>query len=171
MTNEQILEQQVEALEKLLQLKQAIIDEQEVKINKLQYPPQPTYVPGVQIGGGWGGIGGTLGGQGSIVSIPSQWTITSWQCSDGHPHQYPTLSSGATPCCTKCGTAYGSLASVTTTITGLAGLQGGAGSGILVGQGSSTTSLSLDGMSQTVTTASNNSAPTNVFLLAPAVNK
>jgi hypothetical protein len=46
MTNEEILAQQVEALEKLLQLKQAVIDELESKISKMEmeklnYPYQP----------------------------------------------------------------------------------------------------------------------------------
>lgn len=36
MTNEQILEQQVDALEKLLKLKQAVIEELETKISRLQ---------------------------------------------------------------------------------------------------------------------------------------
>ena len=74
MTNEQILEQQVEALEKLLQLRSAIIEELEAKVAKLQaqtiYPgmstpytvqPYPYYatpyvgsiIPGtVTVGGG-----------------------------------------------------------------------------------------------------------------------
>ena len=44
MTNEEILERQVEALEKLMQLKQAVIDELEIKVAKLQ--PQLSY-PGI----------------------------------------------------------------------------------------------------------------------------
>jgi hypothetical protein len=45
MTNEQILEQQVEALEKLLQLKQAIIEELESKVQKQQNNNQPQWQP------------------------------------------------------------------------------------------------------------------------------
>lgn len=90
MTNEQILERQVEALEKLLQLKEAVINELENKVDKLQ---------GQQIS-----IGNGSGYQ--PINVPSVWTTPqpSWQCTDGQPHQYPQhwMSINA-PCCTKCG--------------------------------------------------------------------
>lgn len=101
MTNEEILEKQVEALEKLLQLRAAIIEELEAKNAKLnsdlsnarlQWPgvvttpwispaPMPTYP--------WGGTG-TI--------------VISNTCPDGLPHQYPSTWGGTNlPSCTKCG--------------------------------------------------------------------
>jgi hypothetical protein len=86
MTNEEILNQQVEALEKLLKLKQAIVEELEDRVAKLEneknhyvpYNPNPLY-PGITIGPGtvpgWQpfyGAGGVPGGGivgGSTIKI------------------------------------------------------------------------------------------------------
>lgn len=89
MTHEELLERQVEALEKLLQLKQAIIDELEGKVDKLQQqlnPPSWTInTPNFQ----------------PFISTPS---YPSWQCTDGNPHQYPQVwNSVLPPHCSKCG--------------------------------------------------------------------
>ena len=92
MTNEQILEQQVEALEKLLKLKQAIIEEQELKINKLQgtttIPNMPPMFPN--------GIQGVPWGQAQPM----------WDRCTNSPngtHQYPTVWGGTIPpFCTYC---------------------------------------------------------------------
>jgi hypothetical protein len=104
MTNEQILEQQVEALEKLLQLKQAVIEELESKVQKLQYPPLP------YSGGGAG-----------VINLPSVWTVPP-MCTDGLPHQYPSMWGGTSqPSCTKCGqypSIFNSGAGVITTTSG-----------------------------------------------------
>ena len=86
LTNEQILEQQIEALEKLLQLKTAVIEELEAKVQKLQ------------------NLHPTLGG--SIVNLPyvAAPPNSSLQCSDGQFHQYPTLFGGSSyPSCVRCG--------------------------------------------------------------------
>ena len=100
MTNEQILEQQVEALEKLLKLKQAVVEELEAKINRLQFPypglggiintpfiqPYPGHLGGG--GGGWQGQG-----QAGSVTI----------CN----HEYPSMWGGTGPVpCTKCGQPF-----------------------------------------------------------------
>jgi hypothetical protein len=104
MTTEQVLEKQVEALEKLLQLKQAVIDELEAKVQRLQNPYP--YYPGVTV---------------------TPYTVPSWQCTDGGPHNYPSLWGGTSaPPCTKCGAqAWGSSGSIT--ITNLPGYQGAGG--------------------------------------------
>jgi hypothetical protein len=113
MTKEEILEQQVEALEKLLQLRKAVIDELEDKVRKLEGAQYPGWIgaPIVQpfIGGG---ILGGLGGGGQI-------TITN-TCPDGTPHQYPNVWNGiGSPHCSKCGAAqYGSAGGVTVQTTG-----------------------------------------------------
>lgn len=98
MTNEEILEQQIEALEKLLQLRKAVIEELEAKVAKLEaersYPNPAPWIttPWVgPIGGGTGILGG-----GSTITITNL-------CPDGSPHQYPAVWSGINPCCTKCG--------------------------------------------------------------------
>ena len=107
MNNEEILEKQVEALEKLLQLRQAVIEELESKVSKLEsekfaypgisspwistpftqpyHPFQPLpYLPGQQ------GSGGTI--------------VVTNTCPDGSTHQYPSLWVGSTsPICMKCG--------------------------------------------------------------------
>lgn len=79
MTNEEILEQQVEALEKLLKLKQAIIEEQEAKIQKLQgtlvFPNMPPLFP----------HGSNPYGQLQCPNSPTG------------AHQFPTLWGGTTP--------------------------------------------------------------------------
>jgi hypothetical protein len=107
MTNEQILEKQVEALEKLLQLKAAVIDELEAKIQRMQpgitwTTPQYIQTPYIPYQGGAGGIGTTFGGGSGGGTI----TVTggSASCPDGTPHQYPSMCGGAGPsCCAKCG--------------------------------------------------------------------
>lgn len=90
MTHEEILDKQIEAYEKLLQLKQAVIDEQERKINKLEAEK-------ISIGSG-------------TTFVPSVWqnppyVTYSWQCNDGQPHawQYPSHSHNTAPYCSKCG--------------------------------------------------------------------
>lgn len=87
MTNEEILEKQVEALEKLLQIKEAIIKEHESKISQLEmerlYNPQPFI--------------------GRPYSAPSVFTAD--PCSDGghHDYAYPWFSTSPQPCkkCSK----------------------------------------------------------------------
>jgi hypothetical protein len=190
MTNEQILEKQVEALEKLLQLKEAVITELEAKVSRLQYPY-----------GSLGGIGGPA------VSIPSVWTVpqNTWQCTDGQPHTYPNPWGGTTsPHCTKCGMQanYGGSSGIITSVFtnplagqggaggagGIAGQQagsgigqgigggfGGASSGVLtLGPGctngtfvSNTTAVG----STLNTTPTGSTADNNVFALTTAVNK
>ena len=126
MTNEQILEKQVEALEKLLQLRAAVIEELESKVVKLQgevaalspttygggpgwYNPQPYYYPHV---GGWGITGGTGAGGVSVTSGGLTTVSTSNTCPDGSLHSHPTH--GGT--CTKCG-------QYVISITGISGSQ------------------------------------------------
>ena len=81
MTNEEVLEQQVEALEKLLKLKQAIIEELEEKIRKSEFSnPHITNFP-------------------YISDMPKR-------CSIGPTvdHHYPTTWTGTQhPPCIKCG--------------------------------------------------------------------
>jgi hypothetical protein len=110
MTHEEILEKQVEALEKLLQLKQAIMDEQNNKINNLEmnrlYQPlpfQPFNIPKVNVP--------YIGGVGTQIND---------FCPIGPSsnHDYPYIWNGTTPpSCSKCGkqASYGSVA--TTTLT------------------------------------------------------
>jgi len=105
MTNEQILEHQVEALEKLLKLKQAVVEELEAKVARLQYPylgggisPQPYIQP---IGGGLQGGAGGYGNSGTIII-----------CN----HEYPSMWGGTgTPPCIKCGQPFSNAGSVTVT--------------------------------------------------------
>src|ERR1035437_4036914 len=88
MTNEEILNQQVEALERLLQLKQAIIDERDKKINSLEMSRSNS----VPFFGGGSPI--------TIQSTPYDY------CPVGpnYAHNYPTTWSGTMPpSCTKCG--------------------------------------------------------------------
>ena len=113
MTNEEILGQQVEALEKLLQLKEAVIQELESKVNKLELEKvqapynQPHYIP-------WVGQPHWQGG-----SAGSTITINTHNCPDGTPHQYPsgwgTTHHGTThPACVKCGFMPGNFTTVAT---------------------------------------------------------
>ncbi len=104
MTNEQILEQQVEALEKLLKLKQAVVDELEAKVNRLQNPYggipgiNTPYYPYNQPIYGCGGGGSGQGNAGGGAGI----TITSCQ------HEYPSMWGGTgNPPCIKCGHQFG----------------------------------------------------------------
>jgi hypothetical protein len=113
MTNEQILEQQVEALEKLLQLRAAIIEELEAKVDRLEADKiniAPSY-PGVNLpwittpyvqpyNPGFGGSSGTI--------------IISSNCPDGTPHQYPQTWSGTCVPCVKCGQSMGTISGITT---------------------------------------------------------
>jgi len=119
MTNEEILEKQVEALEKLLQLRAAIIEELEAKVNKLEAEklalnPQ---IPGVNvpwittpwisppIQQPWNPL---LPGQSGTVIISNT-------CPDGSPHQYGPWGSGAgNNHCTKCGQHSGTITGVST---------------------------------------------------------
>jgi hypothetical protein len=85
MTNEQVLEKQVEALERLLRLKEAIIEELDNKVQKLQSQ-------------------GITTGSGAGYSPYVQQFRPSWICSDGNPHQYPQVWQGVVPPpCDKCG--------------------------------------------------------------------
>jgi hypothetical protein len=123
MTNEEILEQQVEALEKLLQLRTAIVGELEAKVAKLQAEKYNNLGPGyyspisghTSIGSGILGQGTNgqvlQGGSGTGITwtnipnntIPnSAGTITiNTQCHNGHPHHYDNTSYPA--CCSVCG--------------------------------------------------------------------
>jgi len=168
MNEKEILEQQVEALEKLLQLRSAIIQELEANVSKLQaekasYPyggvnvpgwittpyiqplqPMP-YVP-------WQGGGG--GGSGTI-------TITS-TCPDGTPHEYPSMWGGtSSPPCNKCGQTGLNLSGISATcqsnLPGASNIV--ATSGYIAPVTSQT--LSMDGISQTITHG-------NVFTLTNA---
>ena len=98
MTNEQILEKQVEALEKLLQLRSAIIEELEIKVASLQnevarqnlnpFPMTITTTP-------W--IGQPYGVGGGVITSPNT-------CPDGTPHNYAhPHSNGINTYCIKCG--------------------------------------------------------------------
>ena len=118
MTNEEILEKQVEALEKLLQLRSAIIEELEARVDKLEtekttnqpytWPYSPPVIttpwinpqpwnPNIQFPGGSGSI--------TITNI----------CSDGSLHTYGP-NSGT---CTKCGQGLGTITTtgIVTSIT------------------------------------------------------
>lgn len=91
MTNEQILEKQVDALEKLLQIKEAIIQEQEARISKLERDVRPNLnVP---------------------YTVPRYFnpnplfpSAFSNPCPNGQNHEYdfPWLSTSPQPC-KKCG--------------------------------------------------------------------
>lgn len=86
MTDKEILEQQVEALEKLLKLRQAVIEELENKVAKLEtektvYPQWQPYIS------------------------PPQTTGLSTPCPSDPTgiHSYPTGWLGVNTQCTKCG--------------------------------------------------------------------
>jgi len=115
MTNEQILEKQVEALEKLLQLRTAIIEELEQQVSKLQaekmtYPFQPTVTNTP-----W--FGTPQINPNPFIGAPSSGTITiSNTCPDGSPHEYPNMWSGITGAhCKRCGATQGIVTSASTT--------------------------------------------------------
>ncbi len=103
MTNEQILEQQVEALEKLLQLRKAITEELEAKISRLE-------AERFNVGSGWNTAPwitttpwvGSSYPQGIVGGIQGGATTLTSACPDGSPHHY---SSGITGVggCSKCG--------------------------------------------------------------------
>lgn len=105
MDEKEILQRQVDALEKLLQIKEAIIQEQESKIQKLEneaivakFPQYPSF-PGVHIGPY---IGPPQPPFNVPNSVPSVWTND--PCNDGGFHNYPAPWYGtAAPQCTKCG--------------------------------------------------------------------
>ena len=114
MTKEEILEQQVEALEKLLQLRKAITEELEVKIARLENEVArnnlPPYYPGISTP--WISppiqqpVYPGLAGSGTI--------IVSNTCPDGTPHNFSNpLMNGYSSRCYKCG--QGSVGTVTTT--------------------------------------------------------
>lgn len=91
MTNEQLLEQQVEALEKLLKLKQAIVEELERKIDRLE-----------------GSIPFGFPNPAHPINVPNPFfpSVFHDACpADPHGiHQYPSLWGGTGPVpCTKCG--------------------------------------------------------------------
>ena len=112
MTNEEILEQQVEALEKLLQLKQAIINEQERKIEKLQNgEPNTSWQP-------WRSPN-QLNPFGPLVNLPSIQTFP--PCSDGtYNHAFPQLWGGIhPPTCYKCGQPATSTNIISSTTSGV----------------------------------------------------
>ena len=98
MTEKEILEKQVEALEKLLQIKEAIIQEQDSKIARLENeaimaPYAKPYFPSVQQQ-----VYPAPG-----LSTPSVWTPQD-PCVDGagHNFNYPWFSTNPQPCA-KCG--------------------------------------------------------------------
>ena len=96
MTNEEILEKQVDALEKLLQLKQAVINELEKKLETSQHQQlnQPFY---------------------PHTFTPQPY----WICSDGSYHSYPQYWTGTIPpSCTKCGLAQQNGGITVTTTSG-----------------------------------------------------
>jgi len=102
MTNEQILEKQVEALEKLLQIKQAIIEEHEAKIGRLEAERYniPNGFPGIP----WTGPGlvQPFMPLQHPINVPSVWTVD--PCTDGGLHDYPfPWNSTSPPSCKKCG--------------------------------------------------------------------
>jgi hypothetical protein len=191
MTNEEILEKQVEALEKLLQLKEAVITELEAKVHRLQYPYGVgggiggglVYQPGVVYGGGGAqgiaGQGGAGFGGGGAISIPSVWQSPqpqySWSatCPDGSSHQM-----GTSNCCTKCGqymVGGGTIVgSATTGIVTTTDAQGGVTVGQTGSAGQSSTSdlmaILMAGMPKTNDQGSDNTDPAitasnNVFAL------
>jgi hypothetical protein len=99
MEEKEILQRQVDALEKLLQIKDAIIHEQEAKINKLenealvnsfpQFPSvQTPYLPPA----------------GQQINIPSMWPADQCPSSTSGYHDYPHPWGGTVPpSCRKCG--------------------------------------------------------------------
>jgi hypothetical protein len=107
MTNEDILEQQVEALEKLLQLKTAVIEELEAKVSRLEADKADKAAhpyPGVNTP--WITQPYIQPYQPNIIYTPGQSdTITIFTaCPDGTPHQYPSMWGGTnSPSCAKCG--------------------------------------------------------------------
>lgn len=170
MTNEEILEKQVETLEKLLQLKQAVIQELEAKVSRLQNPygygviggSQQYYGPGGGYPyGGMGGAGGGWQGGGSsgIVSFPSVWQST-MTCTDGQPHTV-----GTTNCCTKCGQqCYTSGGTATVQISG-----GGAGittAGIATQGQAATSGTSFSQFLDSLTNEDINAGSNNVVAIA-----
>jgi hypothetical protein len=124
MTNEQILEKQVEALEKLLQLRSAIIEDLESKVGSLQneiakqnYQPYP-YIPGNIINvpyvgqPTYQGIPMPIGGAGQTI-------VSCNTCPDGTPHNYPSQwgpnsTVGTSLTCTKCGASQHAVPAWTT---------------------------------------------------------
>jgi len=87
MTKYEILQQQVDALEELLRLKQATIDELKDKIERLEadkYHRQPVVSP---------------------ITFPGPTIVPFCQelCSDGRPHDYPNPCTVTNPSCLKCG--------------------------------------------------------------------
>jgi hypothetical protein len=98
MTNEEILEKQVEALEKLLQLKQAIVEELEAKVSRLEierinFPPLRPH-----------------------INLPSCWPAD--PCTDGLHHEYPFPWHSTTPApCKKCGKQSTPNFTVTSTVS------------------------------------------------------
>lgn len=91
MTKEEILQEQIDAMEKLLKLKQAIIEDLEKRIDKLEHSPynqNPFIVPN------WAP---------PAVNLPSVWTTPN-TCPNGGHHEYPGMWGGTqNPPCNKCG--------------------------------------------------------------------
>lgn len=124
MTNEQILEQQVEALEKLLKLKQAVVEELEAKVSRLE---NSQLYPGV--------INTPF-----IPYVRSPFTQVVDRCTVGpsFAHEYPSSWGGTTPPrCTKCGMGQWATSGVITstshagvTTIGSGGCTGGVASGV-----------------------------------------
>lgn len=107
MTNEEILKQQIDALEKLLQLKEAVIEAQEERLQRLSNELEGTRImrnfP-----------------QMPNINIPSLWVSPTpdWQCADGQPHDYPNPWGGTTPpSCSKCGRQPTNGSLITSTFT------------------------------------------------------
>ena len=97
MTNEEILEKQVQALEKLLQLKQAIVEELEAKVCRLEIERINSPLP--------------------QVNIPSCWPADPCPV-DGLYHEYPFPWHSITPApCKKCGKQSAPNFTVTSTLS------------------------------------------------------
>lgn len=114
MTNEEILEKQVEALEKLLQLRVAVIEELEAKVAKLSgannygtWQGAP-FIGGGTLQQGYTGQGQILGGgtSGITWTTPQQGAVAGTIigvgiCTDGAMHSFPSSVLGSP--CAKCG--------------------------------------------------------------------
>jgi hypothetical protein len=109
MDEKEILQRQVDALEKLLQIKEAIIQEQDSKISKLEneqvirFPQMPQSPPAFPQQPVW---------------IPSVWTHDPCPANAGGHHEYrnPWHSINPQPCI-KCGKTFPSSQIITSTNT------------------------------------------------------
>ena len=93
MTKEEILQEQIDAMEKLLKLKQAVVEELEKRVEKLENDlAMNRMFPGI------------FAPPPNQINIPSVFTVD--PCPAGGSHDYPTMWGGTTPPpCNKCGKA------------------------------------------------------------------